>query len=118
MDMETFWIIFGCISCFVAMFGSVLIIELVKRHKTKEYYKELTRRLPEVEYTEIVVSSNGSSGSFSTYNTFGGVGGGSYESSPKTKFLVVYKSGYKQVVSVEDKNPLFDKYVLLLKNKN
>ncbi len=88
-----------------------------KEKKDKEFNEEIMRRLPEVEYTEIVSSSNGNNGTVSTFNSDGGVGFGSYSSRPTTKFLVVNKSGYKQTVNLRDGIPLFNEYVRLLKNK-
>ena len=90
----------------------------IKEKKDKEFNEEMMRRLPEVEYTEIVSSSNGSNGNVSTFNSHGGVGFGSYSSLPTTKFLVVYKSGYKQIVNLRDGIPLFNEYVRLLKTNN
>lgn len=86
-----------------------------KEKKEKEFIEEMIRKLPDVEYTEIVSSSNGNSGTIATFNSNGGVGYGSYSSRPTTKFLVVYKSGDKQIVSLRDGIPLFNEYVRLLR---
>ena len=100
-------------------FVVLFIKALGKREKDdKDFNEEMMRRLPEVEYTEIVSSSNGGSGFVSTFNSDGGVGGGSYGSHPTTKFLVVYKSGYKQIVNLRDGIPLFNENVRLLKTNN
>lgn len=102
----------------VVAFGFIFLFisNLHKKEKQeKEFIDEMTRRLPDVEYTEIVSSSNGSNGTVSTFNSNGGVGYGSYSSRPTTKFLVVYKSGDKQIVNLRDGIPLFNEYVRLLK---
>lgn len=74
----------------------------------------MTERLPDVEYTEIIASSNGG-GSVTTIDSNGDVGFGSYGSAPSTKFLVVYKSGEKEIVNLYDGIPLVNEYVRLLK---
>lgn len=112
--MDYIWLIPVILFAVVA-FGFVFFI-LYKKNKIKEFNKEMMRRLPEVEYTEIVSSSNGNNGTVSTFNSDGGIFG-SYSSYPTTKFLVVYKSGYKQIVNLRDGIPLFNEYVRLLKNK-
>ncbi len=100
----------------VVIIGAIVFL-ICMLYKNKKRDKELMRRLPEVEYTEIISSTNGNNGIISTFNTNGGVGFGSYSSCPTTKFLVVYKSGYKQIVNLRDSKPLFNEYVRLLKNK-
>lgn len=115
--MDYIWLI-PVILFAVVGFGFVIffILMLHKREKQdKEFNEEMMRRLPEVEYTEIVSSANGSNGTVSTFNSDGGVGFGSYSSRPTTKFLVVYKSGDKQIVNLRDGIPLFNEYVRLLK---
>lgn len=97
-------------------FVFLFISNLRKKEKQeKEFINEMMKRLPDVEYTEIVSSSNGSNGTVSTFNLNGGVGYGSYSSRSTTKFLVVYKSGDKQIVNLRDEIPLFNEYVRLLK---
>ncbi len=108
------------IGLFCSIPGIVFIVIFIRalseqERKRKEFNEEMTRRLPEVEYTEIISSSNGGSGTVSTLNSNGGVGFGSYDSRSTTKFLLVYKSGYKQIITIEDRNPLFNEYVALLK---
>ncbi len=98
---------------FIVLFIACWVIWIVKE---LEFKKELKRRLPDVAYTEIVSSSNGSNGTVSTLNSNGGVGFGSYRSRPTTKFLVVYTSGYKQIVTIEDGTALFKEYVARLRN--
>ena len=118
--MDNIWLI-PVIMFAVFGFGFVVffIVALFRKEKKdKEFNEETMRRLPEVEYTEIVSSSNGSNGTISTFNSDGGVGYGSYSSRPTTKFLVVYKSGYKQIVNLRDGIPLFNEYVRLLKINN
>lgn len=105
-----------------AIIGFGLIIFFItalfkKEKKDKEFNEEMMRRLPEVEYTEIISSTSGSNGTVSAFNSDGDMGFGSYSSHPTTKFLVVYKSGYKQIVNLRDGIPLFNEYVKLLKNK-
>ncbi|MDE6504750.1 MAG: hypothetical protein K2L42_02650 [Clostridia bacterium] len=106
-------IIFAVIAfCFILF----LIYFLHKRKKkNKEFIDEMMRRLPGVDYTEIIASSYCNNGTISTFNSNGEVGYGSYNSRPTTKFLVVYKSGDKQIVNLLDGTPLFNEYVQLLK---
>ena len=42
--------------------------------KEKEFIEEMIRKLPDVEYTEIVSSSNVNSGTIATFNSNCGVG--------------------------------------------
>ena len=115
--MDYIWLIpvimfAACVFSFVIIF-----IRALDRNekKYKEFNKEMMSRLPEVEYTEIISSSNGNSGTIGIISSDGVVGSGSYSSRPITKFLVVYKFGYKQIVSVYDGEPLFNEYVLRLR---
>lgn len=106
--------IFAVIS-FVLIF--LFIYKLYKREKLdREFNEEMMRRLPEVEYTKIISSVVGNTGFVGTVNTDGKVGIGSYGADATTKFLVVYKSGYKQIVHLKDGIPLFNEYVKLLKD--
>lgn len=64
----------------VVAFGFVFffIFGLHKKEKQeKEFIDEMMKRLPDVDYTEIVSSSNGNNGTVSTFNSNGGVGFGS-----------------------------------------
>jgi len=103
------------ILCAVA-FGSIFFLIFMlhrRKRQDEEFNEEMMKRLPEVEYTEIVSSSNGNNGTIGTFNSDGGFGSDS--SRPTTKFLVVYKSGYKQIVILRDGIPLFNEYVKLLR---
>ncbi len=109
---------FICIFPIVIAFGALffLFFMLNKRKKQeKEFNEKLMKKVPEIEYTEIVSSSNGNNGIISTFNTDGDIGFGSYNSLPTTKFLVVYRSGHKEIVNLRDGTPLFNEYVRLLK---
>lgn len=92
-----------------------IVVAIIRKYRQIEKIKELTIRLPGVEYTEIIVSSNSRKGAFSSANTRGHFNYGTYKSSARTKFLVVYKSGQKQVVELQDDTPLFNEYLQLLK---
>ncbi len=85
--------------------------------KKKAFNDEMMRRLPDIEYTEIISSSNSSRGNVTTFNFNGGVGFGSYGSPATTKFLLVYKSGFKEIVNITDGTPLFNEYVMRLKKE-
>lgn len=107
------WIIIFVI--IFTVIGFIIFLAYSKHKKEKEFDEEMMRRLPDVEYTEIVSSSNGNGGAISTFNSSGGVGYGFYGSQSTTKFLVVYKSGDKQIVNLLDGSQLFNEYVRLLR---
>lgn len=86
-----------------------------KKQKEQDRIDRLTERLLDVEYTEIIASSNGEGGTVTTFDSNGDVGFGSYGGAPSTKFLVVYKSGEKEIVNLDDRLPLVNEYVRLLK---
>lgn len=87
---------------FIVLF---VMFERKKKRQENAWYEELMKKLPDVDYTKIVSSSNGVES-----------GNGIFSSLPKTKFLVVYKSGDKQIVNLRDNVPLFEEYVRLLIN--
>lgn len=117
--MDYIWILPVVMFVVIAVvFVCLLLYSLQKReNQDREFNEEMMRKLPEVEYTEIVSSSNGNKGTISTFNSDGGVGFGSYNSRPTTKFLIIYKSGDKQIVNLRDGTPLFNEYVNYLKNR-
>lgn len=117
MIMDAFGIIMivsFCAVCALIIFLFNLSLNK-KKQKEQERIDKLTERLPEVEYTEIISSSNGEGGTVTTFDSNGDVGFGSYGSAPSTKFLVVYKSGEKEIVNLYDGIPLVNEYVRLLK---
>ena len=101
----------------VSIGGIVLFIRgLYKQEKReKEGLMYYMSRLNEIDYTEIIGSSNGNSGVVTTVNSNGNVGMGSYGSNATTKFLIVYKSGEKEIIQIQDRSPLFPELVKLLK---
>ena len=107
------WIITAILPGLVIL--GFVIFAVYSKQKDKEFNNEMMKRLPDVEYTEIVSSSHGCHGSISVLNSDGEGGYGSYRSCLTTKFLVVYKSGYKQIINLRDGTPLFNEYVNLLK---
>lgn len=104
------WPIIGVIAFIV--FAIVLMFIVIKHGKRKKnkFTKVMMKKLPNVEYTAIISSSNGycvSNGNNSIY-----------EGGPTTKFLIVYKSGEKEIVTLSDEGPLFNEYVKLLRIKS
>lgn len=107
-------IIFLLVTGVILLVGIIAMFIYMLRARAKKI-AELWKRLPDVAYTEIVSSSTGASGSINTYNTKGELSFGSFYSSPSTKFLIVYKSGEKQIVNLGDGTALFNEYVQLLR---
>lgn len=83
-------------------------------YKNKRKTEESLKRLPEVDYTQIIGSSGGETGSVVTYGN-SGANFGAYSSAPTTKFLVVYLNGENEIVSVLDNSKLCKEYLLKLK---
>ncbi len=79
-----------------------IVILVLRDQKEQNFNDEMTRRLPEIEYTQIVSTARGSNLDHSP---------------PMTKFLIVYKSGDKQIVNLRDGSKLFNECVQRLKNE-
>lgn len=98
------------VSCIVCLLLIVIFMVwfICTKIKKKKFINEMMEKLPDVEYTAIVSSSNGYGVAGNT-NYNGGI------AKPTIKFLVVYKSGEKQIVTLRDGEPLFNEYTLLLR---
>lgn len=100
------------LSLFLLAFAIGIIIWYVQKNKKKT--EERIKRLPEVDFTQIIGSSGGETGSVVTYGN-SGANFGAYSSAPTTKFLVVYLNGENEIVSVLDNSKLCKEYLLRLK---
>ena len=107
MDKGSIIMLIIVICLFIGIISIPIIWKARTNNKEKNYINELTKRLPYVDYTEIISSSNGvSTEGISSFN---------FNTRATTKFLVVYKSGQKHIVLLDDNSPLFNEYVKLLK---
>lgn len=98
--------------------GSVFLASRIPYRIAAKKYQEfdaaMMKKLPEIEYTEIVESSSDAKSLVEINPKMEG-DKKYYLPGPTTKFLIVYKSNQKQMVSLRDGTPFFNECVKLLK---
>lgn len=107
--MVVFSIVFG-----VIVIVLVIIFLISFYYKNKKKTEEWLNRINEVAYTQIIGSNGGESGTIVTYGKSGANIGG-FSTSSSTKFLVVYFSGEREIVTVFDNSKLCKEYLMKLK---
>lgn len=95
------FIIFGVLSFSLSTIA-IIIIFVVLFRKQKERRQDLEKKIPYIDYTELIGASD--------YRP-----GYRYNYAPIIKFLVTFKTGEKQIVSIPERSPLCQKYIDLLK---
>ena len=98
----------------VLIFVGAIVLIIYCVHKSKVWTEEKIKRLPDIDYTQIIGSGGGESGSVTMHGS-AGTNFGSYSSRPTTKFLVVYLNGEQEIVSVDDNSKLCKEYLNRLK---
>ena len=99
--------------------GSVVVLGLIIPHrifinKYRKFDAEMMKKLPEIEYTEIVTSSSEAESLVALNPRMEG-DKRHYLIGSTTKFLIIYKSNQKQMVCLRDGTPFFNECVKLLK---
>lgn len=113
--------IVGCLLIFGALVY-VCIWSYRKWRQKKEYIKRCLERLPEVDYTIILAASTGAVTQGIVTNVGAGnsgmgsgVGSFSSYSAPSTKYLVVYRDGSREIVTIDDSSELGQEYAMRIK---
>lgn len=98
---------------FAVIFALTIVLMLVMiRNKSRQHSRHLAKT-PDIDYTQILSSGGGTSGSVMMHGGDGGMG--SFSSAPVTKFLVVYLDGANEIVTVNDGSELCKIYLSKLR---
>lgn len=101
------------LAVFAVIFALTIILMLVMMRKKSRQHSEHLAKTPDIDYTKIISSGGGESGSVMMHGSDGGMG--SFSSAPFTKFLVVYLDGTNEIVTANDGSELSKIYLSKLK---
>lgn len=114
-SIETSYTIFMICLGILCVLLIAFCVFMIIRHRSKT--NERLQRLNDIDYTQILKSNGGETGSVTTHQN-GNVSYNSFHTAPSTKFLVVYLNGDREIVTVNDNSTLCKEYLLRLKTDN